>query len=139
MDDFAASVPDGAFATMVCAIVDLQRRIVTYACAGHPPPLLVRNGVGSWLDEGRSGPLGFRTSLREEAQTAIEPGDLLVLYTDGLIERRTQSIDAGLARLRDAAQRHVGRPVQQIADSLLADLLEDDSEDDVVVLVKLVH
>ncbi|MBX3286768.1 MAG: serine/threonine-protein phosphatase [Actinobacteria bacterium] len=139
MDHFADSVPGGALATMACAVIDLEGGTATYACAGHPPPLLVRQGEGIWLDDGRSGPLGFRSSDRGQAEATIVPGDLLVFYSDGLVERRDEVIDDGLARLRAAAEAHAGEPVQAVADALIGELLEPRPWDDVVVLVKRVH
>jgi hypothetical protein len=138
MDDFARSVPGGDCATMACAVIDLAQLRISYACAGHPPPLLVSGGIGSWLDGGRSGPLGYALGDRQQAEATISPGDLLVLYSDGLVERRSESIDDGLDRLRASAEIHAGAPVQSIADALLADLLEDHPGDDVVVVVKQV-
>jgi serine phosphatase RsbU (regulator of sigma subunit) len=139
MDRFAESVPGGDCATMACAVVDLEAGTATYACAGHLPPLLVKDGVGTWLDGGRGAPLAVRSTPRTEAVAAVAPGDLLLLYSDGLVERRTEVIDMGLERLRVAAERYAGQAVQTVADSLIADLLGPRPEDDVVLLVKRVH
>jgi len=139
MDRFASSVPGGDCATMVCAVMDLAAGTATYASAGHLPPLLVHDGEGRWLEEGRGAPLAVRMGPRTEAVAEIAPGDLVVLYSDGLVERRGELIDVGLDRLRAAAQVHADEAVQAIAEALIVDLLEPRPRDDVVVLVKRVH
>lgn len=139
MDRFAESVPGGDCATMVCAIIDLEAGTATYSAAGHLPPLLVRDGVGTWLEGGRGAPLAVRSRPRAEAVARVDPGDLLVLYSDGLVERRNEVIDVGLERLRLATQSHAGKAVQAVADALIVDLLDARPADDVVLLVKRVH
>ncbi|MGN6692832.1 MAG: SpoIIE family protein phosphatase [Aquihabitans sp.] len=139
MDRFAGSVSGGDCATMACAVIDLEAGTATYACAGHLPPLLVQDGTGVWLEGGRGAPLAVLSEPRTEAVADIAPGDLLVLYSDGLVERRNEVIDVGLERLKAAAQDHAGQAVQTVADALIADLLEPRPQDDVVLLVKRVH
>lgn len=139
MDRFAASVPGGDCATMACAVIDLVAGTATYSCAGHPPPLLVRNGQASWLHGARTTPLAVRSGPRQDAVEAVEPEDLLVLYSDGLVERRAEPIDLGLARLAAAVEAHADEPVQAIADALIAELVGPRPGDDIVLLVKRVH
>jgi hypothetical protein len=138
MDLFARSVPNGDCATMACAVIDLAARTLTYACAGHLPPLLVRAGTARWLEGGRNGPLAFHAGDWTEAQTDVESGDVIVLFTDGLVERRAEIIDRGLDRLRVAVEAHADEPVEAIANALLAELVDERTSDDVVLLVKRV-
>ena len=139
MDRFAGTVPGGDCATMACAIVDLAARTVTYSCAGHPPPLLVRNGQAIWLDGARSAALAsIGNQQRTNATEVLQIGDLLILCTDGLIERRGEIIDDGLARLAAAAIAHSGEPIQTIADALIDELLALHPEDDTALVVKRV-
>jgi serine phosphatase RsbU (regulator of sigma subunit) len=135
MDRFAESI-DAACTTMVCAVVDLKRRTLTYASAGHPPVLHVRGDHATWLTGSGGPPLTVATEPRVDAETEIRQGDLLVLYSDGLVERRGEGIDTGLERLRRATLERRGEPVQNLIDGLLHDLLPDDARDDVVVVVK---
>jgi serine phosphatase RsbU (regulator of sigma subunit) len=121
---------------MVCAVVDLQRRTLTYASAGHPPVLHLRGCGPTWLTGSVGPPLTVPTRARVDAETEISVGDLLVLYSDGLVERRGEGIDVGLERLRAAAADRYGEPVQRFADGLLDDLLPGESRDDVVLVVK---
>jgi serine phosphatase RsbU (regulator of sigma subunit) len=90
--------------------------------------------------EAAGGPLlqTYAGASRPLATMDYAQGDLLVLYTDGLVERRHEVIDAGLARLADAAQRWhgAGHSPQAIADGLLRDLLTAQRQDDVVLVVK---
>jgi phosphoserine phosphatase RsbU/P len=76
------------FITMVFLRYDSATRQLSYACAGHPPPLILRNGLESceFLDaEGLI--LGVKKNVVfEEKQTSLEPGDVLLLYTDGITE-----------------------------------------------------
>ena len=77
---------------------------------------------------------------RVSAEQWLDDGDLLVLYTDGLVERRTASIDEGMERLRAAAARHRGLEPQALCDQLVASLLADGpAEDDVCLLVLRHH
>lgn len=139
MDRFARSVPGGDCATMACALIDLEAGTATYASAGHPPPLLVQAGIGRWLEDSRGAPLGVGRAPRTEAVADVDPGDLVVLYSDGLVERRGELLDIGLERLRVAAEAHADDPVQTIADALIVGLLDPRPGDDVVLLVKRVH
>lgn len=74
---------------------------LTYACAGHPPPLLADGGTVRFLDGGRSRALAFR-GPRTQARITVPLPSRLVLYTDGLIERRTQALDTGFEQLARA-------------------------------------
>ena len=117
---------DGALAaTAVQAVIDPAGHSVAYSCAGHPPPLLLRGGGAvEPLDQATDPPLGARPEQigRPQARVVYDPGDTLVLYTDGLIERRDEDIDVGLGRLADSLARHRGLDPEPMADALLADL-----------------
>lgn len=83
--------------------IDLAERTWTYCSAGHLPPLLVRNGEVSALPSPHGPLLGVVHGSVAYATTTIDvqPGDVLVLYTDGLVERRAEGIDTGIARLAE--------------------------------------
>jgi anti-anti-sigma factor len=111
---------------------------VRWARAGHPPPLLVSpDGEGRFLDGDGSGTvLGApgRAAYTEGA-IEIEPGTTLLLYTDGLVERRGELLDDGLARVLDVAARHAAAAPVRLTARLLADVLADtDQPDDVAVI-----
>lgn len=136
LDPLALSLPDAYIATAVCAVVDRDARSLTCARAGHLPPLLVRDGEASWLEDAGGPPLGLGTSTRAELTRQLHVGDLIVLYTDGLIERRHEHIDVGLDRLRHLAGELQGRPVQEVADEMIGSLAPGRQADDVVLVVK---
>ena len=98
------AVEEDEMATVVCLVFDPATHSVRFANAGHPPPLLLcPDGRAMYLDGGRSMPLGVpEVGHYDEAEFAVEPGSTLLLYTDGLVERRGASIDEGLDRLLDA-------------------------------------
>jgi len=104
-----------------------------YSSAGHPP-LMVRRPDGSTvvLDDAAGVLLGVDDGPRTTAEVDLEPGSTLLAYTDGLVERRRESLDTGLARLRLALAQGPD-DVDDLVDHLLATL--GDSEDDVAVLV----
>ncbi|MGZ4397554.1 MAG: GAF domain-containing protein [Gaiellaceae bacterium] len=90
-----------SFATLLYMVVDVDRLVVRYASAGHPPAVVVRAGEQpAFLEGGRSVPLGVsgETGYRQEVMR-LRPGETLLLYTDGLVERRDRPLDDGLARL----------------------------------------
>ncbi len=136
---FATTMPAATYATVVCAIVDLPAQTITYSNAGHPPPLLVHDGEMTWLDQARTTPLAFADPERCEATVDVTPGDLLVLYTDGLVERRGENIELGLQRLAGCAVACWQEPVQHIADRLIAELVGSTPRDDVALVVKRIH
>jgi serine phosphatase RsbU (regulator of sigma subunit) len=76
---------------------------------------------------------------RVERVTGVEPGSLVLLYTDGLIERRCRSLDAGLDRLRTCLQELAGRPLGELCDELLVRMLEGTPQDDVALVAVTVH
>lgn len=139
LDSFVAQVEAAGMATLAYAELDLASGLLRYACAGHPPPLLLRAGQPEeLLWEGRSTPLGafVRPAARTEAEVQLEPGDRLMLYTDGLFERRDRGLDEGLALVGSAAVGLEGLPLDDAVRSLTTSLLADEStRDDVCVLL----
>ena len=139
---YARSV-DGALGTTVAKVlVDPRTRLIIYSLAGHPPPVLLhRTGSFELLDQAVDPPLAVRPEHvpRPQASTIYTPGDTLVLYTDGLIERRGEDIDAGLARLTDALIRCAALDQERIADTVLSDLdvAEGGADDIALVVIRL--
>ena len=123
-----------ATATMVLARYAPRQRRLVWAQAGHPPPLLLRNGEARYLDRPRGMLLGaIATPVFEEAECRLAPGDRLVLFTDGLVEHPPESIDRGLERLAGAvAAPHADGPGS--LGQLLARMLPDERRDDVCVV-----
>lgn len=121
-------------ATMVLARYKPAERRLLWAQAGHPPPLLLRRGEPRFLDRPHGVLLGATgTPMFEEAECRLEPGDRLLLYTDGLVERPGEGIQEGLERLAGAAAAGRGDPAGALG-SLLASMLESERRDDVCVL-----
>lgn len=122
---YARSVDGAVATTAVSALIDKERHTISYSSAGHPPPVLLHgDGRCELLDQATDPPLGARLhhGTRPQATVPYRPGDTLALYTDGLIERRGEDIDAGLARLTTALAETPGLGAEQLADALLARL-----------------
>ncbi|MFJ1967818.1 SpoIIE family protein phosphatase [Streptomyces sp. NPDC087903] len=121
-------------ATMVLARYNAAERRLIWAQAGHPPPLLLRDGKVIYLDRPRGMLLGGNASpVYEEAECHLEPGDRLIMYTDGLVERPLEGIDRGLERFAEAALTlHTDLPGS--LDPLLSAVLEGERRDDVCVV-----
>ncbi|WP_405674739.1 PP2C family protein-serine/threonine phosphatase [Streptomyces canus] len=135
-----ARAVDGALATTVAKVlVDPRSLLIIYSIAGHPPPVLLHpDGSCELLDQATDPPLGARPDHvpRPQAGLSYTRGDTLVLYTDGLIERRGEDIDTGLTRLTDALARYSTLQVEEIADALLDDLgVTGGSWDDIALVV----
>ncbi|MEU6890312.1 SpoIIE family protein phosphatase [Streptomyces sp. NPDC046557] len=130
--------PDGlgtsATATMIMARYWPEEHRLAWVRAGHLPPLLVRGGRAEYLPLPEGGLLGAGfVGTYEEATLLLEPGDHLLLYTDGLIEVPGESIDRGLQRLARAAVETVGGERPEPLSRLLA-TLRPGRRDDVCVL-----
>ncbi|WP_091097005.1 PP2C family protein-serine/threonine phosphatase [Micromonospora citrea] len=106
----AAQWRDARFVTAVLAEFDTDTGLLRYVNAGHPPPVLLRRGRAvQALDGGRRLPLGLPDDRVDVAETRLEPGDRLLLHTDGVTEARDPAGEMfGLPRLADLAERHIG-------------------------------
>ena len=130
---------DDGLATALFGRIDSALRTFRWSCGGHPPPLLI-GAAGARLLSCRAGVmLGAVTSARAryaDVEAAVEPDDVLVLYTDGLIERRDRDLDEGFAALVQAAGDLRGRTAETVCATLVDRLLPDqEHEDDVCLLV----
>lgn len=102
--------------------------------AGHLPPVLIRAGKAQALREGSGMLIGFGLHDRDTATLALEPGDSIVLYTDGLIERRSRPLKTGLEQLIELSGKASAHDAAGIGEELLT-ALADDAEDDIAVVV----
>jgi anti-anti-sigma factor len=132
----AAEFEAAQMATLVYAVLDPDTRNLSFASAGHPPPLLIGpDGLANFLMEGRSPPLGVTKAAPAEATVTIRPGSTLVMYTDGLIERRHGSIDESMEALRTAVQGHHGDLNSLCDDRVLQPPRPESIGDDVALLM----
>ncbi|MCB5909489.1 SpoIIE family protein phosphatase [Streptomyces pinistramenti] len=134
LDHIAAGL-DPSFATCVYAVFDPRRQECRIASAGHLPPVVVRPGRRpELLDLPTGAPLGVGGVPFEQTVVALRPADQLVLYTDGLVETRDESIDTRLDTLVDllAIPRD---DLEELCDHLLGALRQPHDHDDVALLV----
>ena len=118
--------------TALYGVLDPHDCTWTYASAGHVPAVLRRSdGAARLLDAHGDPPLGFATGFSAR-QEVLEPGDTLLLYTDGLVERRLEGID--LDRLRRACEQGPAEP-ESLCDHVLEALLGDNANMDDVAIV----
>ncbi|MFF5390402.1 SpoIIE family protein phosphatase [Streptomyces sp. NPDC013012] len=136
LDGLAAEIDASQIATCVYAVHDPNEGKLVYASAGHLP-ILVRDEDGTvrQADDPTGPPLGTGGWLHASGSIALPPGSTAVLYTDGLVERRREDIDEGVAALARALSGASGTP-QVVCDRLLRSLgVTADHDDDVAVLV----
>jgi len=139
LDTFASRIPGAECASVFCAIIDPAAGAVTYSCAGHPPPILVTAGGDHYLlDQARSLPLAMLPAgwRRGQATARLGPGATLMLYTDGLVERRDQPLDEGIAAAAVAVAERAHDHPDHVADHVMAALTPAAGwDDDVAVLI----
>ncbi|MGZ4243647.1 MAG: SpoIIE family protein phosphatase [Solirubrobacteraceae bacterium] len=131
-----ATFGPGMIATVLFLIIDASKGVVSLSRAGHPPPALrTAGGEIRFLETGNTLPLGIDDRVAaEEAEYRVAPGDTLLLFTDGLVERRRESINTGFDRLRDAFTR-APADVEELCDYVLERTVsEQASHDDIAVL-----
>lgn len=123
----------GQLATILCALVDIDAHRLTVTSAGHLPPLLISDGTGTFVETEVGVPIGVRTGASyTSTSVSTPPAATLLAYTDGLVERRGESIDAGLARLqRAASSNHVG--LDDLVNRVLDDLRRGGGDDDTAI------
>jgi serine phosphatase RsbU (regulator of sigma subunit)/anti-sigma regulatory factor (Ser/Thr protein kinase) len=139
MHELGVSEPH--FATCVYAVYDSVDGTCEVASAGHLPPLLVHpDGGNELLDVSPAPPLGIGASPIISRTLQIEDGSLLVLYTDGLVEKRTEDIDVGLARLCAIfGPGSAAQPLEDLCRAALADVYDDHQRDDIAILIARLH
>jgi PAS domain S-box-containing protein len=142
LSGFVATQEPGAFATVICLEIDAADGLVTWSTAGHPAPILLRRDGTSNHLRGRIGlPIGTGTAdyldryPQIDEQFVMGPGDRLVLFTDGLIERRGTDIDIGLAHLMLTVEATRDTPNAVACEEVLQRVLPADHEDDVCLLI----
>ncbi|WP_338674175.1 SpoIIE family protein phosphatase [Streptomyces sp. SCSIO 30461] len=125
-------------ATAVCALYDPADRSLHWASAGHLPLLLLRDGHARFLDPPRNILLGAIPSARyTDRITPLARGDTLLLYTDGLVERRHTGLDESLAGLRRTAERLRSGTLDTFTDQLLGSVTGDTDDDTSLVVVRI--
>ncbi|WP_222193862.1 SpoIIE family protein phosphatase [Modestobacter italicus] len=146
LDRAVVGLQVGTLATAVLARVEQSpaeavtgRRRLRWSNAGHPPPLLVRaGGAVELLERPASLLLGVDPGAsRTDHTVTLHPGDTVVLYTDGLVERRDATLDDGLARLTGVAAELAALPVAGLCDALLARLAPDWADDVALVALRV--
>jgi serine phosphatase RsbU (regulator of sigma subunit)/integral membrane sensor domain MASE1 len=144
LNTFTAHASHGRFATMAVAVFDPHAGALTYALAGHPPALLRRSRDGTVvrLDDAHGPVLGpIRDATYTEGQVRLEPGDILVMYTDGLIEARGSDIETGISKAEQLIEgwgsgTALAQGCRQLTDALASPPRRDDV---CVVIVRLRH
>jgi serine phosphatase RsbU (regulator of sigma subunit) len=124
----------GQLATVLCATVDTAERRLSLTSAGHLPPLLLANGDSRYLHAEIGLPIGVEEGTVYRSTTVTVPAEATVVaFTDGLVERRGESIDQGLDRLRTAATgQDVGLP--ELLGGLVRDMANDGADDDIAIV-----
>ncbi|MBK6019405.1 SpoIIE family protein phosphatase, partial [Streptomyces sp. MBT53] len=136
LDGLATEIDANQIATCVYAIFDPNEGRLVYASAGHLP-ILVRDETGTVqrADEPTGPPLGTGGWIHSSGTIPLSPGSTAVLYTDGLVERRDEDLDEGIASLERALSGATGTP-QVVCDRLVRSMgVTADHDDDVAVLV----
>jgi PAS domain S-box-containing protein len=124
-----------AMATVLYLVLDRETGEVTFASGGHPPPLVLAPDGVDFLEGGRSVPLGAaEPAVFREASAVLPPDAALLLYTDGLVERRDTPLEYRLDQLAAAAERADGE-LEALCDSVLAGVLDRQTPSDDVALL----
>ncbi|RHW28767.1 serine/threonine protein phosphatase [Nocardioides immobilis] len=124
--------------TLVYLVFDPATRTLCFTNAGHPPPLLFGGGESRYLEDGLAPPLGVMAEAEfQEHKQDMWVGSTLLLYTDGLVERRHESIQRGLDRLATEAIGHEDADVDELCDAILSSLIETDHVGDDIALLAM--
>ena len=138
LDSFARRIPEARCSTMFCALIDPAAATVTYSSAGHPPAILdlADGGAHELLGAAQSVPLAVLDDLeRPQATTSLPAGSTLLLYTDGLVERRGRSIDVGIGAAAAVLAGARAVPPAECADRLAGQLIGRAHDDDAAFLL----
>lgn len=125
---------DRRLATVLCARVDIAQRTMTVASAGHLPPLLVSRSHADYIEGELGPPIGVGSNGNYASTTiAVPAAATLIAFTDGLIERRDETLDAGLDRLRTAVGG-ADLALPDLLDQLIGQLRPQPADDDTAIV-----
>ncbi|GAA0343422.1 SpoIIE family protein phosphatase [Actinoallomurus spadix] len=141
LDHFAAGVPGAMCTTVFCGILDPQTGHLAYSSAGHPPGIVVYpDGALHLLEGGRSAPLAVRPgSARPYAGHVLPARATLLLYTDGLVERRRRPLTEGIGMAGEAVQEGRDTGIDVLASQVMTRLAPAGGYDDDVALLLYRH
>jgi len=137
LDAVAELIPDAFCTTVFLAILNTETGEFCYSCAGHLPAVLAApHSEPTLLSDARSVPLAVsRKRSRPQSFVVLPPGSTLMLYTDGLVERREVSIDDGIARVSETVAGGLNLPVDGVADAVLSAMAPPTGYDDDIAIV----
>ena len=137
LDRFLCRTVEEPLATAAVLVIDPAESTLRFCLAGHPPPLLRGpDGSVSMLGEAPGTLLGLEMRDRPEQVVTFAPGSCVVLFTDGLVERRDETLDAGIARLATALKADLPANPASLCDALVEQSVPDnDRDDDIAILI----
>ncbi|MGW5503332.1 SpoIIE family protein phosphatase [Streptomyces sp. SS52] len=141
LDHFAAGITGAMCTTVFCGVLDPETGNLTYSSAGHPPGILtLPDGTTVLLNDGRSVPLAVRPGRERPESTCTVPARAtLLLYTDGLVERRRRPLTAGIDQAGEAVQAGRDVAVDDLATHVMSQLAPSGGFDDDVALLLYRH
>ncbi|OBG65733.1 MULTISPECIES: SpoIIE family protein phosphatase [unclassified Mycobacterium] len=142
LDSAASLIPNAYCTTVFLAILDTESGVLQYSNAGHMPALLVgpEPDTTAMLTDAASVPLAVRRAEpRPQASRVLPPGSTLMLFTDGLVERKHESIDDGINRAAAVLVKTTALPLDSVADAVLRELAPPAGYDDDVAMVIYRH
>ncbi|SEG81390.1 PAS domain S-box-containing protein [Thermomonospora echinospora] len=141
LDHFAATIPGAMCTTVFCGVLDPETGHLAYSSAGHPPGILTHpDGTTRLLDAGHSIPLAIKPGTeRPQAECTVPARATLLLYTDGLVERRRRPLTAGIGQASQAVQDGRHAAVDDLAAQVMTRLAPAGGYDDDVALLLYRH
>jgi serine phosphatase RsbU (regulator of sigma subunit) len=127
---------DGQFATVLCGAVDVYRHEVTLASAGHLPPLLLTSNHCEYIETFPGAPIGVSNGHPKYKQVtfSVPRQATLLAFTDGLVERRGETLDVGLERLRTASSSGELCPLDNLLTKVVTSVMPGTAQDDTAIL-----
>lgn len=142
LDSAASLIPDAYCTTVFLAILDTESGVLQYSNAGHMPAVLVGSepGTTTLLSGAASVPLAVhRKKARPQTSRRLPAGSTLMVFTDGLVERKRESIDDGISRAAAVLAQTMALPLDAVADAVLRELSPAAGYDDDVAMVIYRH
>jgi PAS domain S-box-containing protein len=137
LDQFAATLPRARSSTCLVVYIDPGAEQIMYSSAGHMPPIVVHPGRhADILAEHQDPPLAVKRHMpRRNTVVPFPVNSVVLLYTDGLVERRNELVDVGLQRLIERVEGRVHPSMNELCDRVIKRLVSSDSQDDDVAMI----